>query len=180
MGIVYIAVDRVSLYSIRKAYNMAWRGLFLAAGVLILTGGPMHPRDETMHGMLANPAWFPSHALVTLGYAAFMAGLAFVARRPGLPARTAWWTRVAMLATAAQTVEMILHTAAMADHGNLVAGRATPILTTHLALTAVVYPLWGMAVAGWISAAARDRAIGSAWIAPLGMIGALGHGFAGP
>ncbi len=44
-----------------------WRGLFAAAAVLMLAGGPRHPGGSMLE-MLTNPDWFMAHALVTLGY----------------------------------------------------------------------------------------------------------------
>jgi hypothetical protein len=107
-------------------------------------------------------------------------GLALFSRTPGLSARTRWWLRAAIVGTALQAIEMAFHTAAMVDHDKLVAGAPTPVLTTHLWMTAVLYPVFAFTLIGFIIAAARDRTLGSWWIAWLGVIGALAHGAAGP
>jgi hypothetical protein len=44
----------------------------------------------------------------------------------------------------------------------------------------VAYPVFGVTIAGWILAGARDRVLGSRWIAWLGILGALGWGAATP
>ncbi len=86
----------------------------------------------------------------------------------------------AIWGTAFQILEMVVHTAAAVDHGRLVAGEPTPVLTTHLALSLVAYPAFGITVIGWILATARDRLAGSRWIAWLGVLGAVAHGAAPP
>ena len=156
-----------------------WRACFFLAGGLILAGGPLHPAG-TMADMLADPNWLPSHALMTVGFVLMWAGLVLWGRTPSIAPRVRTWLRPAIIATALQSIDMALHTAAMVDHGRLVAGLATPVLTTHLWLTAVVYPVFGVAVIGLLVAAGRDRVLGSWWIAWLGIIGAAGHGAAGP
>ena len=156
-----------------------WRAAFLLAGALILTGGPRHP-SGTMAEMLGDPNWVPCHALVLAGFVALLGGLVLLRRGGTLPAHTAWWARVATWATVGQTVEMVLHTAAAVDHAHLVAGEPTPVLSTHLALATVAYPAFGAAVAGLVVAGARDRTLGSTWIAWLGVLGAAAHGVAPP
>lgn len=156
-----------------------WRASFLVGGALILAGGPMHPAG-TMAQMLADPRWVPGHALVTVGFAVLTMGLILLARSRTMPAGAAGWLRFAIAGAALQTIEMVPHTLAVVDHGNLVAGHATPVLSTHLALSVVAYPVFGVALAGFILAAARERAVGSRWIAPLGVLGAIAHGAAAP
>jgi hypothetical protein len=156
-----------------------WRVCFLLAGGAILAGGPLHP-DGTMADMLADPNWLPSHALMTLGFVMMWAGLVLWGRTPANAPRVRAWLRPAVAATMLQAIDMALHTAAMVDHDRLVAGLATPVLTMHLWMTAVVYPVFGAMVVAFLVAAGRDRALGSWWIAWLGIIGAAGHGAAGP
>ena len=156
---------------------MTWRFLFAAAGVLMAVGGPRHP-GGTMLEMLRHPDWFMAHALVTLGYAAMAVGLvAFSHTEANTPAMRRW-TRFAIVATALQTVEMAVHTAAMVDASHLAAGHATPVLTTHLAMSMLFYPLFGLASAAFFINGMRARAIGSPWIVWIGVIGTLANGLA--
>lgn len=159
--------------------SLRWRVPVLVAGVLVLLGAPRHPRG-TMTEMLAHPDWVMAHTLVLAGFVVLLAGLVMLRRGGAHPARTAWWLRFAVIATALQALEMAVHTAAVVDHASLAAGRATPVLSTHLALSVVIYPLFGAAIVGLIVAAARERAAGSWWIAWLGIIGATAHGLAAP
>lgn len=74
---------------------------------------------------------------------------------------------------------MALHTVAYVDLPNLLAGQSTPIYTTHMTMAMIVYPIFGVLFSAFILVAARERALGSMWIAPIGIIGALAHGAAG-
>lgn len=156
-----------------------WRPCFILSALLIMIGGPMHPRG-TMADMLGHHNWVPSHLLQLAGFIALLAGLILYGRAFVLPDRTRKWLRLAAVGTALQAVEMAFHTAAAVDHANLVAGSSTPVLTAHLWLSVVFYPLFGATIIGLILAAARDRAMGSPWISWLGILGALAHGAAAP
>ena len=156
-----------------------WRVFFILTALFIVVGGPQHPKG-TMGEMLANPKWIPSHALLLAGFVAFLIGLLLYQRGVGLPDRTRRWARLAVVATILQSVEMTLHMAAAVDHANLMAGRTTPVLTTHLWMAVIVYPIFGLTLAGFILATARDRTLGSPWIAWIGILGVLAHGASAP
>lgn len=156
---------------------MTWRVLFAAAGVLMLAGGPRHPGGSMLE-MLMHHDWFMAHALVTLGYGTMLAGLVAFSRTGANTPALKGWTRFAIVATALQTLEMAVHTAAMVDAGNLAAGHATPVLTTHLAMSMVFYPLFGVASAAFFVKSMRARAIGSPWFVWIGVIGTLANGIA--
>jgi alkylhydroperoxidase/carboxymuconolactone decarboxylase family protein YurZ len=155
-----------------------WRPLFILAGGLVLAGGPRHP-GGTMVEMLGNPEWIPAHTLMLAGFVSLLLGLVAFSREALTPTMRRW-ARLAIAGAALQAVEMALHTAAALDHANLMAGRATPILSTHLALAVVAYPVFAASIIGFIVATARERAMGSPWIAWIGVLGALGHGIAAP
>ena len=156
-----------------------WRPCFLLAGVFILIGGPLHP-GGTMEQMLAHPNWVPSHLLQLAGFLALGAGLVLHRRAVPLSEQSTRWSRWALYGTALQAFEMVLHTASSVDHGRLMAGEPTPVLTAHLALAVVAYPLFAAAIVGWILATARDRTLASPWVAWLGIIGVVAHGLAAP
>jgi hypothetical protein len=159
--------------------SISWRVCFVVSALFILTGGPQHP-GGTMAEMLAHPAWVPSHSLLLAGFALLPIGLVLYQRAGQRPARTRRWTRIALIGALLQAVEMAFHLASYVDHANLMAGRATPVLTTHLWLAAVCYPIFGVTIAGWIVAGTRDKVLGSPWIAWIGILGALAHGAAAP
>jgi hypothetical protein len=156
-----------------------WRLFVLFAGILILLGGPMHP-DGSMAEMLADPTWVPGHTLVALGFASLLVGLVLLGHTRRVPDGSRGWLRFAIVATALQTLEMVLHTAAVVDHGNLVAGYATPVLSTHLALAVALYPVFAAAIIAFIVVGARDGAMGAWWFAPIGILGAAMHGASAP
>jgi len=162
-----------------KMSSVLWRLLFLVAGILIILGGPRHP-GGTMAQMLADPEWVPAHALMLAGFVALLLGLILYRRALPLPARTTRWVRLAAVGTALQAIEMAFHTAAVVDRANLVAGRATPVLTTHLWLAVVMYPVFAATIVGFILATARDRSLASPWVAWIGALGTLAWGAAAP
>ncbi len=157
----------------------SWRLCFILAALFILIGGPQHP-GGTMAEMLTHPKWVLSHLLVLAGFVALLVGLLLYQRATSLPSRTQRWLRFAIIGTVLQAIEMVFHTAAVVDHHNLIAGSATPVLTTHLWLAVIFYPIFGLTLAGFIIAGMRDRVLGSAWIAWLGILGVLAHGAAPP
>jgi hypothetical protein len=156
-----------------------WRLCFILSAVLMMAGGPRHPRG-TMAQMLAHPDWVVAHAFLLAGFVALLVGLIVYQQNPALPERVRKCARIAVIATVLQTIEMAFHTASAVDHANLVAGRATPILTSHLWLAVAIYPVFGLTVAGLIVAGVRDGVLGSRWIAWLGILGLLAHGAAAP
>ena len=133
-----------------------------------------------MEQMLAHPDWVLAHTLVLLGFVSMLIGLILYGRSTTLPERTRRWIRLATIGTALQVVEMFLHTVAVVDSAHLLAGEATPVLTTHLVLAIILYPVFGASVVGLVVAGVRDRALGSVWIAWIGILGAVGHGLSAP
>lgn len=156
-----------------------WRPSLALAGVLVVAGGMQHPRGPMVE-MLAHPDWVMSHTLLLLGFLALLAGLVLYRRAVALPARSARWVRFAVIGTALQAVEMVFHTVSVVDGEHLAAGHATPILSTHLVLAMIIYPVFGALLIGFIVATARDRTLASPWISWLGILGAAAHGAAPP
>src|SRR5688572_858710 len=159
--------------------GIGWRIAFGVSAATLLAGGPLHP-DGTMAEMLAHPDWFLSHILQVVSFAAMALGLWMFGAGATLPRSTYRWLRLAIGGTILQTIEMVFHTWALVDHGHLVAGEPTPILTTHLALAVIAYPIFAITGIGFVLAAARDRVLGTMWLAPVGVIGLLAHGLAAP
>jgi hypothetical protein len=133
-----------------------------------------------MAEMLADPKWIPAHSLMLAGFLSMLVGLFLFGRAVELPPQTRRWVRLAIIGSGLQAVEMVLHTAAVIDRANLVAGHPTPVLTTHLWLAVGVYPIFALTTIGFIIATARNHNLGSHWIGWLGIAGALGHGAAAP
>lgn len=156
-----------------------WRVAFFAAGILILAGAPRHPRG-TMVEMLAHHDWFLAHTLMVAAYLALVAGLVLFARVPGLSGNLRLWTRLAAGAAALEALEMTVHTAASVDAANLAAGLPTPVLTTHLTMALLIYPLFGATIAVFMVKGMRERAVGSPWIVWLGLIAAITHALVMP
>ena len=171
----------------RSLVSAPWRLCFILAALFIMIGGPLHPKGDrtmttmaAMAEMLANPSWVPAHALMLAGFVALLVGLILYQRDGSLPDRTRKWARIATIGTALQAVEMALHTAAVVDYANLVAGRATPVLSIHLFLEALINPVFAVTMIRLIVVGVRERTLGSWWIAWLGIVGALAHGASAP
>jgi hypothetical protein len=156
----------------------AWRALFVLAGSLIVVGGMNHPRDPSLAEMLANPDWVWSHTVLLFGFLALLWGLVLYGRAGEPPPRTRRWLKWAVIGTALQAIEMVLHTVSVVDAEHLAAHAATPVLNVHLTMSVLFYPVFALAVIGFILATARDRSLGSPWIAWLGILGATAHGVA--
>jgi hypothetical protein len=162
-----------------------WRAAFFLSGVAMMMGGPRHPsphlelpfRASTAR-MLENPDWVPSHLFILLSYLLLLLGLALWQRRAELSARARAWSRFALAAAGLAVVEMSFHAAAVLDLDRLRAGAATPILTTHLFLTAVVNPLLGLTLAAVALHGARLGRLGSRWIAWMAVLGGAAYGAA--
>jgi hypothetical protein len=159
--------------------STTWRVALFGAAAAMIYGGPQHP-GGTMAEMLAHPAWVRSHVWVLVGFVALLAAILLHRRAVPLSPRGARWARLAVWGTALQAVEMVFHTAAVVDHDHLVAGQSTPVLSTHLALSVVLYPLFAVTAGGWVLATARERALASPWVAWLALVGLAAHGVAAP
>jgi hypothetical protein len=157
--------------------SLLWRSLFVVAALGILTGGPLHPLG-TIAEMIAHPHWTISHTLQLAGYVALLGALVVRLGDGTVPERSRRWTRWAILGTIVQVVEMVFHTLAARDHANLMAGRPTPILSAHLGLAVVCYPIFAVTLIGFIVATTRERVLGSNWFAWIGVLGTAAHGLA--
>lgn len=159
--------------------DRVWRVLLGLGGVTLAIGGPLHPRGDGMHAMLIDPNWFPSHAAQLVGYILIGLGVSRFRRvMPHTPA-VQRWSGLAAVALVLQAFEMAVHLASKLDADKLGAGLATPILSTHLALATVIYPLFAIAMIGLVVTGARHRELGNPWMVWLGVLGLVGHGFAG-
>jgi hypothetical protein len=158
--------------------SLPWRTCFVLSAICMGIGGPQHP-GGTMQEMLADPIWFSAHAWVVASFVAMTAGLVLLDRSAVLSQQVRWWLRIAVIITAIQAIDMVVHTAAYVDLENMLAGRATPVFTSHMILTMIIYPIFGVLISGFIIVAARERALGNLWVAWIGVAGALAHGVAG-
>ena len=155
-----------------------WRPFFVIGGIFYLVGSFQHPREGGMAAMLADPAWVPGHATIFVGLLVLMVGLVLFRRPRPASASMERWLRFAILATALEALEMGVHTLAYVDANALAAGQSTPVLTTHLWLATLIYPLFGAAFFGLIWVGQCERSLGSGWIRWIGMFGAAAHGAA--
>lgn len=163
----------------RAARFAGWRLLFLLAAPVLLAGGIKHPMGM-MATMLADPDWVPAHVLLLAGCVALFAGVIAFGRTAGREPPMRTWVRLAALGALLQCAAMTVHTAGVLDRVNLESGTPTPLLSMHRWLSIIIHPVFGLTMVGLIVAGARQRVLGSVWIAWIGIAGALGLGAANP
>ena len=135
--------------------TVPYRPLLAASALLSVAGGGMHPDadaagsiSDDLLEMTADPAWVTGHALTAASTVLLAAGLwALHRRRETLPVRTARAVRVAAAAVSLYVVETLFHLAAVLDSDALAAGELAPFAGTHVLLSAVLYPVTGVALA---------------------------------
>ncbi|HEX8345438.1 MAG TPA: hypothetical protein VF657_12010 [Actinoplanes sp.] len=132
--------------------NHGWRIALIASGVVMVTGAPRHPSSDAKYPMreelaimTSHPDWVPAHLLVMLSTVLLAAGLLTAYRKNVWPeVRPA--LGIAALALTAYVIETAFHLAAVVDNHALHHGGATPVATTHVWLSLLLYPITGLAV----------------------------------
>src|SRR5262249_46315313 len=102
------------------------------------------------------------------------------ARRPDISTGLRRGLKLAQIGAALSVVEMVFHLAATVDRAHLIAGRPTPVLTTHLMVSVVAYPAMGFATARVAALGAQSRRLGAPAIGWLGVMGGVIHGLSAP
>jgi hypothetical protein len=118
----------------------------------MVTGAPRHPSSDAKYPMreelaimTSHPDWVPAHLLVMLSTVLLAAGLLTAYRKNVWPeVRPA--LGIAALAVTAYVIETAFHLAAVVDNHALHHGGATPVATTHVWLSLLLYPITGLAV----------------------------------
>jgi len=168
----------------RRATAGLWPWAMAAGGVLFLIGGPLHPSSDSSlpesqatAELIGGGTWIPSHALILAGAIGYLIGL-FGLARSRMPlstsARRAAW--VAEVGAVLLAVEGVFHLGAFLDEDAALAGDSIPILSTHMALSLVVYPLFTFAV-GALAVLSR-RTLTHPVVGAVGAIGAVAFGVA--
>ena len=157
--------------------SITWRPLFILGGLIYIGEGSRHP-DGLMVDMLADPAWFPSHAVMFAALVVQTAGWVMLRRTGACSRKFDRLLLLAIVTSALKVVEMAIHAMAYVDAEALRAGESTPIHTTHSWLAVAVYPLFGLILIAVIRLGSREGVLGPAWIGWLGMLGGALHGAA--
>lgn len=133
--------------------NHGWRIALIASGVVMVTGAPRHPSSDAKYPMreelaimTSHPDWVPAHLLIMLSTMLFAAGL-LTAYRKGVWPDVQPVLGIAAVAVTAYVIETAFHLAAAVDNHALHHGGATPVATTHIWLSVLLYPVTGLAVA---------------------------------
>ena len=126
--------------------------------------------------MMAAPAWVPGHTTVFVGLLVLTLGLLQFRRMARASASMDRWVLLAIVTTALEAVEMGVHAVAYVDLDALALGHSTPVLTAHLWLATLIYPLFAVSLMGLMGLGQREGSLGSPWITWIGMSGAAAHG----
>ena len=167
--------------------NQRWRGLVAGAGLVSFVGGAMHPQapdglsfEDELINMMESDLWVPGHGLLALGAALLLLGFLRV-RASGRWPEAAGLLRYAVIATAVYTAELVFHTAAIVDREALAdTGDFGPVLTIHLALAFVAYPLFGAATTLLGTRFLRSWGAPMKPLAVLGILAGVANGLAAP
>ncbi len=134
-------------------HNHGWRIALIASGIVMVTGAPRHPSSDARYPMreelaimTSHPDWVPAHLMIMLSTVLLAAGLLGAYRTkawPGVQPALG----IAAVAVAAYVIETAFHLAAAVDNHALHHGGATPVATTHIWLSLLLYPLTGLALA---------------------------------
>ena len=132
--------------------NHGWRIALIASGVVMVIGAPRHPSSDAKDPMrqelaimTSHPDWVPAHLMIMLSTVLLAAGLIMAYRKNAWPGvRPALC--VAAVAVTTYVIETAFHLAAAVDNHALHHGGATPVATTHIWLSVLLYPLTGLAL----------------------------------
>lgn len=167
--------------------GLRWRAPLVAAGVILMIGGPMHPSapsELSMRGqfatMMDDDAWIPAHSLLALGVGLIAWGLYEVYRRNAWPHVNRQALRIAVIAIGLYVIEALFHLFSYVDADRLRAEEFAPIAYIHIGLAAVMYPVSGIAIS-WLSVHLfRAWSVPAKVFAAAGIVGGLLHAFSVP
>lgn len=161
-----------------------WPWALTTGGALGFAGGMLHPGMDSalsgpaaLAGWVGDPLWLPSHGLILAAFMLLLPGLLGLSRSRvplSATARRAAWIATATLVLL--ILEGIPHFAAAFDETAVLAGQPAPFLTGHLFGSAVIYPVFGLALAAL--AVLSGRNLTHPIIGVLSAIGAVAWGFA--
>jgi hypothetical protein len=131
-----------------------WRIALIASGIALAAGGRMHPDAdaedslrEELATMTADDHWVPGHSLVVLSTVLLALGLWLARRHDVWPRSVRPALSLAVPVVSLYVLETLFHLGAVVDADALREGGAAPVAFAHVALSVVLYPLTGLAVA---------------------------------
>lgn len=159
-----------------------WRFLLVGSALTAVAGGGMHPDSdasaplrERLATMTADDQWVLGHALIVLSTALLALGLRAARRDLRWSPAVRKALTVASVAVGLYVVETVAHLAAVVDSEALASGEAAPVAWSHIALSAVLYPLSGWAVAFLALALARGAGPLRRAVAGIGLLAGVVH-----
>jgi len=165
----------------------AWRLAFVASGVAMVAGGRMHPDADAKESlrqelatMASDDSWVLAHSLIVLSTVLLAAGLWLADRSRNWPASTHRALRLAAIAVSIYVVETVFHLASKVDTASLRDGDVAPVAFSHIALSIVLYPLSGAAIA-YLAAKILLSTPSARWIVAVpGVAGGVLHALSVP
>jgi uncharacterized membrane protein YozB (DUF420 family) len=165
----------------------AWRLAFIGSGVAMVIGGRMHPDADAKEPlrqelaiMTSDDSWVLSHSLIVLSTALLATGLWLADRSRSWPTSTRRALRLAAIAVSIYVVETVFHLASAVDTESLRDGDVAPVAFTHIALSIVLYPITGAAIA-YLAAKQLFSARSPRWLVAVpGVAGGVLHALSVP
>jgi hypothetical protein len=171
----------------RPVVSLYRRAGFVLAGATLLSGGALHPAGEegagfqqNMASMLAGDTWVLSHALTLVSSLLLLGALIVGRREPAFRDAAGRILPVAIFGIAVWSVEALFHLLAVVDLEAYRTGGSTPVLSTHLALAVVGYPLGNFPLAVLALRLAPRWPLLARPVAWLGALGAVLFGVSAP
>jgi hypothetical protein len=153
---------------------------FVLFGITFVAGGVAHPGDsgegnkvDQMHEMLLDPAWYLSHTLLLVSFAAFATALVLLRRQAGLPSAMARLLRVAVPVAVVATVGMAVHLLQALNVDATATGEWNWALYVQAFVECVLDTAWALTVAAVAVIGGRTGTLGGRLTAPLGAVGGL-------
>jgi uncharacterized membrane protein YozB (DUF420 family) len=171
---------KASRTSSRRPFG--WRLLLVASAVTAAAGGGMHPDSdpsdslrERLATMTADDRWVVGHTIIVVSTVLLALGLRAARRAPEWSPAVRRALTVASVAVGLYVIETVAHLAAVIDSDALASGESAPVAWSHVALSAILYPLSGWAVALLALAMARGASVPRKVVAGIGLVAGVVH-----
>jgi uncharacterized membrane protein YozB (DUF420 family) len=154
----------------------------VGSALTAVAGGGMHPDSdasdplrERLAEMTADDQWVVGHAIIVVSTVLLALGLRVARRDAGWSPAVRRALALAAVAVGLYVVETVAHLAAVVDSDALASGESAPVAWAHIALSAVLYPLSGWAIAHLSLTMARGASPIRRVVAGIGLLAGVVH-----